>query len=143
MKWEFEEYGEDSTRQDSSSDKFFKEASESDSLIREFIQNSLDAGNNSETEWKNSKFPELATELIEQNSSFFLDFEIKIPTKQGVSEIGTATLLIKKEEDNTEKFPIDFWRDNLLITEAINRGKKQKGYLAIFIISDNPIIDWI
>ena len=47
MKWEFEEYTEDSTRQDSSSDKFFKEASESDSLIREFIQNSLDASNNS------------------------------------------------------------------------------------------------
>ncbi len=49
MKWEFEEYKEDSTRQDSSSDKFFKEASESDSLIREFIQNSLDASNNSTT----------------------------------------------------------------------------------------------
>ena len=48
MEWEFEEYTEDSTRQDSSSDKFFKEVFESDSLIREFIQNSLDASNNSE-----------------------------------------------------------------------------------------------
>ena len=43
LKWEFEEYQENSTRQDSSSDKFFKDASESDSLIREFVQNSLDA----------------------------------------------------------------------------------------------------
>jgi len=48
VKWEFEKYKEDSTRQDSSSDKFFKEAPESDSLVREFIQNSLDASNNSE-----------------------------------------------------------------------------------------------
>ena len=46
MKWEFEKYTKISTRQDSSSDKFFNEANESDSLIREFIQNSLDAVNN-------------------------------------------------------------------------------------------------
>ncbi len=43
VKWEFEQYGEKSVERDSSSDKFFKESTESDSLIREFIQNSLDA----------------------------------------------------------------------------------------------------
>ena len=45
-KWEFEEYRKNSTRQDSSSDKFFKDASESERLIREFTQNSLDARDN-------------------------------------------------------------------------------------------------
>ena len=43
MEWQFEKYKETSTRQDSSSDKFFSDVTESDSLIREFIQNSLDA----------------------------------------------------------------------------------------------------
>ncbi len=43
MEWAFEKYPEKSTRQDSSSDKFFHDAVESDSLIREFIQNALDA----------------------------------------------------------------------------------------------------
>ena len=46
MKWKFEQYNDTSTRQDSSSDKFFNEAPPSDSLIREFIQNSLDAVHN-------------------------------------------------------------------------------------------------
>ena len=42
-KWKFEIYTKESTRHDSSSDKFFKDASESERLIREFTQNSLDA----------------------------------------------------------------------------------------------------
>ncbi|MDE0120044.1 MAG: hypothetical protein OXM55_08575 [Bdellovibrionales bacterium] len=91
-------------------------------------------------DWKNLKFPELTTDLIEQNSSFFLSFEIELPINQGASEKGKAILLIKKEEENNDKSqPIDFWRDNLLITEAISKGKKQRGYSAIFIISDNPL----
>ena len=43
MNWKFERYEKTSTRQDSSSDKFFNDVTNSDSLIREFIQNSLDA----------------------------------------------------------------------------------------------------
>ena len=105
--------------------------------------NTLDKTRNyliKEKDWKHLKFPELTTDLIEQNSSFFLSFEIELPTKQGYYESGKATLLIKKEEENTEKFQsIDFWRDNLLIPEVISRGKKQKGYAAILIICDTPL----
>ena len=91
-------------------------------------------------DWKNLRFPELTTDLIEQNSSFFLSFEIELPIKQEASEKGKAVLLIKKEEENVENSQlIDFWRDNLLITEAISRGRKQKGYSAIFIIYNNPL----
>ena len=43
MSWKFKKYEEDDVQRDSSSDKFFKESTGSDSLIREFIQNSLDA----------------------------------------------------------------------------------------------------
>jgi len=43
MIWQFKKYDEDSTQQNSSSGKFFKEVSETESLVREFIQNSLDA----------------------------------------------------------------------------------------------------
>lgn len=43
IEWKFEEYGEHSTEYDPSSEKFFRDARESDSLIREFVQNSLDA----------------------------------------------------------------------------------------------------
>ena len=43
MDWKFKKYEEDDVQRDSSSDKFFKESTGSDSLIREFIQNSLDA----------------------------------------------------------------------------------------------------
>lgn len=92
-----------------------------------------------EKEWKNLKFPELTTNLIEQNSSFFLSFEIELQTRQSVYEIGKATLLIKKEENTEASQTIDFWRDNLLITEAVIRGRKQKGYSVIFIVSDNPL----
>ncbi len=46
MNWDFEKYTDKSTRQDSPSDKFFNDATVSDSLIREFIQNSLDAVDN-------------------------------------------------------------------------------------------------
>ena len=46
MKWKFKEYEIDDIQRDSSSEKFFKESAESDSLIREFIQNSLDANDN-------------------------------------------------------------------------------------------------
>lgn len=44
--WKFEEYTKISTECDPSSEKFFRDAKESDSLIREFIQNSLDAREN-------------------------------------------------------------------------------------------------
>ncbi len=43
MEWKFKKYEDDDVQRDSSSDKFFKESAESESLIREFIQNSLDA----------------------------------------------------------------------------------------------------
>ena len=46
MKWKFKEYEKDDIQRDSSSEKFFKESAKSDSLIREFIQNSLDANDN-------------------------------------------------------------------------------------------------
>ena len=93
-----------------------------------------------EREWKNQKFPQIDTKLIEQNSTFFLSFDIELRTKQGMPETGKAYLLIKKEEENIESSQsIDFWRDNLLITKAISRGKKQKGYSSIFIICDNPL----
>ena len=93
-----------------------------------------------EEDWKHLKFPELPANLIEQSSSFFLSFEIELPTKQGPFESGKITLLIRKEEENFEKpQSIDFWRDNLLIPEVISRGKKQKGYSAILIICDTPL----
>ena len=44
MDWNFKKYDNDDVQRDSSSDKFFKESTGSNSLIREFIQNSLDAG---------------------------------------------------------------------------------------------------
>ena len=50
MQWEFEKYGPGSTLQDSSSDKFFKEAPGAESLVREFVQNSLDAAVDSKGE---------------------------------------------------------------------------------------------
>ena len=93
-----------------------------------------------EKEWKSLKFPELKTDLIEQNSFFSLFFKIELPNRQKPSENGEAILLIKKEEENIEESQvIDFWRDNLLITEAISKGRKQKGYSVIFIISNNPL----
>ena len=48
MEWEFKKYEDGDIQRDSSSDKFFKESTGSDSLIREFIQNSLDARANDE-----------------------------------------------------------------------------------------------
>lgn len=43
MQWKFYKYRLGETRHDSSSDKFFKGASGAESLVREFVQNSLDA----------------------------------------------------------------------------------------------------
>ena len=43
MKWEFNEYGKSHTRSDPSSPKFFRDLTLEESLIREFVQNSLDA----------------------------------------------------------------------------------------------------
>ena len=47
MEWKFEKYGEESIQRDSSSEKFFKETAGSEALIREFVQNSLDAAEDS------------------------------------------------------------------------------------------------
>ena len=44
MKWEFKKYEKEDTRFNSSSSKFFGDLTPQESLVREFVQNSLDAG---------------------------------------------------------------------------------------------------
>ena len=92
-----------------------------------------------EKDWKDLKFPKLEKDLINQTKPLFLSFKIEMPIKQGVEEIGKVTLFIKKEDKADKLQSVDFWRDNLLITEAITRGKKQKGYSVILRLSDDPL----
>ena len=92
-----------------------------------------------EKNWKDLSFPKLSKDFIDQKNPLFLSFEIEMLTKQGVRETGKVTLLIQKEEKADTLQTIDFWRDNLLITEAITRGKKQKGYSVILRLSDDHL----
>ena len=92
-----------------------------------------------EKNWKDLKFPKLPKDFINQTNPLFLSFEIEMLTKQDVRETGKVTLLIQKEEKSDKLQTIDFWRDNLLITEAITKGKKQREYSVILRLSNDPL----
>ena len=111
LKWHFEKYGEESTRQDSSSEKFFKDAPESDSLIREFIQNSLDAASGA------GPVRAVISEKILSKKSARLVFEGLKPHLQacGIQAEDQAPRFIVLEDFNTK---------------GLEGGHKQKFFLA-------------
>ena len=113
-KWEFEEYRKNSTRQDSSSDKFFKDASESERLIREFVQNSLDARETS----KSVKVIINESHLSKEFKKAFLD-PLKLHLKASnilINSQNTRFIVLEDfntkglEKNNQEDF---FYKDNI------------------------------
>ena len=76
-------------------------------------------------------------EEADQEQSFFIELEVKLPTKKRNIEYGKVEVLIKKvDEDQEQRF--DFWRDDLLITNARRRGLP-KGFSAVVMITNNPL----
>ena len=92
-----------------------------------------------ENSWKKQKFPQLKKEDLEtQNQFLFISCKIELPVINGSSEYGSATLLIKKEEDMQDRM-IDCWRDSLLITSALGYSRKEKEHSVIFLIDSGPL----
>lgn len=92
-----------------------------------------------ENSWKKQKFPQLNKEDLEnRNQIFFLSCKIELPVVNGSSEYGSATLLIKKEEDMEDRM-IDCWRDSLLITSALGYSRKEKEFSVILLIDNSPL----
>lgn len=80
-------------------------------------------------------------EEADQEQSFFIGLEVELPTKRSTkeqnAEYGKVEVLVKKvNEDQEQSF--DFWRDDLLITNARRRGLP-KGFSAVVMITDNPL----
>lgn len=114
--WIFEKYGEKSTKIDPSSEKFFKGQSEVDSLIRESVQNSLDAVDN---EKKPVKLV-FKNEIIEDSFCKSLNLgnlkkhlqecEIKINNDKKINFIIIEDFNTKGLENSLEDF---FYSDNI------------------------------
>ncbi len=97
-----------------------------------------------QSDWRGIK--EVAPPLFErikeeadQEQSFFIELEVELPIKNGMSEYGKVEVLIKKTDED-QRPNIDFWRDDLLITNARRRGLP-KGFSTVVMITDNPLSD--
>lgn len=77
-------------------------------------------------------------EEADQEPSFFIELEVKLPTrKRNIAEYGKVEVLIKKSNEDQEQ-SFDFWRDDLLITNA-RRRRLPKGFSAVVMIANNPL----
>ena len=92
------------------------------------------------THWlKNGLPPNLLgkiKELNERGDDFLCQAELKVELPKGV--LGKMTVFIKKDPKGKRNEKVDFWRDNLLITNA-GRKKLPQGFIAIVLIRDKKL----
>ena len=119
MSWEFEKYGKKSTRQNPSSEKFFRGQSELVSLVREAVQNSLDAVDDNEKPVRvvfNTKcIPSSICKCLEldQLYSHLKACDMPVTPKQDIPFIVVEDFNTKGlEGDNFKNF---FYCDNIVI----------------------------